>query len=259
MRARQAPWAPRFPSLPRLSSLVHLCCALLCPSFFTAPANLPPHLQLPAALPFPAAPANAPTPSFCSAFRVGTLCCAFPALLLCCGCSRSYKIVWTGIVSRETTSQTSQAGVCQTGGGGQASSWQMFHVKQYPALPSGRCACQTGEPAWMISCLADVSRETIPSTSLGAMRLSNRRGGPDNPVPGRMFHVKHSFCTCRFCSAGGRMLLPFSMERPDHGPPAAPPPDESRRGWRSGDGCRGTSDWSVPLPFRATKNKKCFT
>ena len=55
-------------------------------------------------------------PSFCSAFRADALCRAFPALLLCCGCSRSYKIVWTGMVSRKTTSQTSQAGVCQTGG-----------------------------------------------------------------------------------------------------------------------------------------------
>ncbi len=258
MRARRDLWAPRFPSLPRLSSLVHLCCALLCPSFFTAPANLPPHLQLPAALPFPAAPANAPTPSFCSAFRVGTLCCAFPAPLLYCDCSRSYKIVWTGIVSRETTSHNFSDGRLPNRG---RTSINLADISRetLPCAPSGRCACQTGEPAWMVSCLADVSRETIPSTSLGAMRLSNRRGGPDNPVPGRMFHVKHSFCTCRFCSAGGRMLLPFSMERPDHGPrqprlPISP----------GGVGVLGTvagvhRTGLCPAPFRATKNKKCFT
>ena len=158
-----------------------ICYTLLCSPFSAVPANLPPHLQLPAALPFPAAPATAPTPSFCSAFRVGTLCCAFPAPLLYCDCSRSYKIVWTGMVSRETTSHNLSGGRLPNRGPGRASTWQMFHVKRSPALLEPM-RLQTGAPAWMIARLADVSRETIPSTSLGAMRLSNRRGGPDNPV-----------------------------------------------------------------------------
>ena len=126
-----------------------------------------------------------------------------------------------------------------------------------PCAPSGRCACQTGEPAWMISCWADVSRETIPSTSLGAMRLSNRRGGPDNPVPGRMFHGKPSFAPVGSARSAVGCFLSLSMERPDLGPGS---PTSHGEPWRAGvlatvAGVHRTG--LCPAPFRATKNKKC--